>query len=88
MNKKKAILIMDMPDSCSECPAFCWFGCPLVEDENWMTQNTEKSCTERMSYCPLKPVPEKEYIWDEVDVFGWFDRGWNACLDEILGGTD
>ncbi len=37
----------------------------------------------RPDWCPLKEVPEKANHPDYCDN-GRFDKGWNACIDEIL----
>lgn len=86
----KAILVIDMPDSCSQCE---YLG-EATSDENI------KACTlsqlffhkdfdiesGREVICPLKPMPEQkaeEYnkVLDYSD--GDFARGWNACIEEI-----
>lgn len=91
----KAILVIDMPNCCIECPCY---------------ENTLESCSvtddcaigygeiKRLDNCPLKPIPIKKmterlfYTNDEVymrqNCFTEYDKGWNACLDEILGGSD
>lgn len=77
----KAALIMDMPESCWECP------CMKELYEYSICEVKTKVCDEyehnRPGWCPLRELPEEanhpEY-WDN----GRFDKGWNACLDEIL----
>lgn len=75
----KAILLIDMPENCFDCPL-------CINDEYGLSL---KCCLQYKSYvdkegkpnwCPLKPAPEK------VDVFmdEWAD-GYNDCLEEILG---
>ena len=88
MNKKKAFLVLDMPESCFDCAlidfpmrsGYC--SCILVRNR---PIDDHVAATAKPDWCPLKPVPEKVDVWDDEDVFGWYDRGWNACLDEILG---
>lgn len=82
----KAVLVIDMPNNCGECPIvhsdFCgeaW--CNLVDDDVWYETKGNK----RYDYCPLKPLPR---LHTEIDAFQEGDdytEGWNECLDEILG---
>ena len=72
----KAILVMDMPERCSECnfsnPDGDW--CPFHGEVSYPEYGSKKP-----DDCPLKPIPKK---YD-----GWFlsdrTRGWNACIDKI-----
>lgn len=90
-NRRKAILVIDMPSNCKECRFFqevreedplgfckdykCFFGCSHV------------GCfIERPKDCPLRAAPEPELIWFE-DADDWA-RGYNTCLDEIFGNGD
>ena len=74
----KAILIVDMPKNCGECPC--------VNDEFGFCQADEKirDCDwyKSPTWCPLKPMPLKS-VWGND-----FSDGWNACLDEITGETE
>ncbi len=75
----KAILVIDMPETCEACPLTEWAGsyCRLVgmfcaEDE-------------RPSWCPLRELPEK-YSQDHLSSFGGdYYTGYNHCLEDILG---
>lgn len=87
----KAILVMDMPECCADCP--CSFFernnpkpnliCGIVQED---ANNVGKP-----DWCPLRPMPEKvtEYI-DEYDIGKDYSEGtmdgWNACIDAIGGG--
>ena len=91
----KAILVMDMPESCSKCKFMYEFQgikkCQLMNVLNngasRLSQNSfmKKRCEK----CPLRELPERE---EELPVekyeFGGlgkaFTSGWNACLDKIL----
>lgn len=81
----KAILVMDMPESCSECimerftfDGECVFS-TYDEDGNFILK------------CPLKELPNKKPLTEEDTLntnWGedpWFSEGWNECLKEILG---
>ena len=87
----KAILIVDMPDTCEECPC-----CHIHENRNgdvisaecqmWYKGWLEDSFG-KPSWCPLKSLPERKKHdlrnEDEYEV-GSID-GWNYFIDEILG---
>ena len=82
---KKAILVIDMPNSCNECKIRFddeysnW--CPYDNPEpNGVWQYVEKGT--KPDWCPLKEMPEKlegnnsiKYQW------GDYEDGWNHCLD-------
>lgn len=90
---KKAVLVMDMPKNCRECRLK--YDCELRYictnplkgkyriDVTKHVQNETKS-----DWCPLKEAPDvipKEYPI-EIDDYDWgYRRGWNDCIDEILG---
>lgn len=85
----KAILIVDMPRSCAECPLrtsleanylYCIATLPRLKIDPMTASNIKEH------KCPLKLIPQKrepkeewlnEYHRDE------FADGWNACLEEI-----
>ena len=81
----KAIVVIDMPESCDECPCYYkdFFVCRVAkkENENWYGT--------KPNWCPLKPMPNRdpiseEMMDDETKGFGLaFNSGWNNCLDEI-----
>lgn len=79
----KAILVIDMPETCEACPLTEWAGsyCRLVgmfcaEDE-------------RPSWCPLKPMPKwrevPEYVTTKRELIDW---GYDQCIAEILGDCE
>ena len=94
----KAILIIDMPDGCRECP-LCGEDhmtyrdyCRITDQYIWTLDKPD--------WCPLNPVPEKVDVpdWDdnikaknenakEVGMYMYdrgHDRGYNLCIDKIL----
>lgn len=91
----KAVLVMDMPISCSKCDLrgqnyglenVC-FG--KVEhskkygDYYKDIQNIEK----RPDWCPLRKLMEKKEI--RLDhALHEYERGYNACIDELLKGEE
>lgn len=82
----KAILVIDMPSSCSMCKADKI--CKVWNEE----QIKFKGYNDRLDACPLKPMPEKlEDGYGEKyrrAVYWHYEDGWNECIDEILGETE
>lgn len=89
----KAVLIMDMPESCSKCKFMYEFQgikkCQLMNVLNngasKLSQNTFTQ--KRHDMCPLRELPEKipKLKSGYEDISTSIRRvGWNACLDEIL----
>ena len=102
----KAILVMDMPSSCLECPIGkdmsipietcikCPFGKCVIDEE----------VMKRPDWCPIKPIPEKKSEGETLKIaiendcydgttedkayFAGYDKGYNACIDEILGDKE
>lgn len=79
----KAMLIMDMPESCAECQFFARFD--LVKNCSLNGKPVEYSNNKRQDWCPLQEVPKKDskfcYPSDYEEGYG---DGYNACIDEIL----
>ena len=89
----KAILIMNMPDSCDKCQLFgnhySDLCCRALNN-----RGINYPCPDnfRQDWCPLRKVPEKQCLdtskitdRDYLQYAGEYESGWNACLDEILG---
>ena len=86
----KAILIIDMPSSCLECPIGkdmsipietcikCPFGKCVIDEET----------RTRPDWCPLKPTPSKKDKTTKSESVACFNSGYNACIDEILGNKE
>ena len=88
----KAILVIDMPNNCRECPV-----CASYQEsafsirEYWCSpmDNRDAEPESKPKWCPLKPLPEKYEIdkskcSDPFYEFE-FEYGYNQCIDEILG---
>ena len=96
----KAVLIMDMPESCDTCELV-----KMINDK--MYCNFTDHCKDvndyidfRPDWCSLRELPEKKesdsflkeavkndcFDGTDSDVayFNGKDAGWNACLDKIL----
>ena len=89
----KAVLVMDMPESCKKC-VFCrgLNACKLkkylVGDRICTIYTVDKQIMEggKPDWCPLRELPEKmpELKSGYEDISTSIRRvGWNACLDAI-----
>lgn len=81
----KAVLVMDMPESCFGCN-LCHINSSGGEDRCQafeVSRPVNSETYEKPDWCPLRELPEKANHPDYCDN-GRFDKGWNACLDEIL----
>ena len=92
----KAVLVMDMPESCFGCN-FCHINsnggedcCQALEVSRVVNSETY----EKPEWCPLRELPEKKEEFELQECKGsaegtWKvplieNKGFNACLDEIL----
>lgn len=75
----KAILIMDMPNSCRRCMCYV-----LGESNNFcsVTKFAIFDGSTKPHHCPLKSVPSSLMRFSIGDEYA---AGYNDCLDEILG---
>lgn len=93
----KAMLVFDMPKDCLYCPCFrakneefdfddCKLALrPLTVDER----------DNKPNWCPLKPMPKKKIHIAKYNIWKGYskedkeimieNRGYNKCVDEILG---
>lgn len=77
LHSSKSILVIDTPESCDECPLRSYSNLELV-------------CTPMRKgasdvECPLKPMPERK----PTDFLNyWFNQGYNALHDELVGDED
>lgn len=88
----KAILVIDMPNSCNECKIrfddeySIW--CPYDNPEpNGIWKYVDSGT--KPDWCPLKPIPEKYDVLAAIEnnpnYDPSYDIGRNDCIDEILG---
>lgn len=86
----KAILVIDMPKNCEQCPCF---SIGSFYDVCRLAQQT-KSFKEKgiPDWCPLRPMPEKKEVcgkYPQPDgITPSYKIGYNACIDEIGGGAN
>ena len=86
----KAILVIEMPSACKECPlrvsideSICVKTLQDITDKEYFE--------ERPDWCPLKPMPEKRVVQStDVDDFleGCINIVRNHLIDEILGDKE
>lgn len=92
----KAVLVMDMPESCFGCN-FCHINSNGGEDRCQaleVSRAVNSETYEKPDWCPLRELPEKkeevellecegsmEMVWEFPSLK---NKGFNACLDEIL----
>lgn len=91
----KAVLVMDMPERCSDCHYCNHKGyknpcCALTNYANgYQSMTLEDIYRQRQSWCPLRELPGKDKTIERCNEYadGWI-AGWNACLDAIEGKCD
>ena len=88
----KAILVIDMPECCADCP------CSFFERDNPKLnlicgiEQEDANNVGRPDWCPLKSIPEKKETCSTIECYSngeWTEgmkAGYNACIDEILKG--
>jgi hypothetical protein len=82
----KAILVIDMPKRCGECPRCASYqSCAFSIREYWCTasDNISVDSDDKPRWCPLKPAPEKIEVSYRSDEQDW-DKGYNACIEAIM----
>lgn len=81
----KGIIVVDIPETCGDC-ACCQYDGQYdrycgVNGEDLMNIDWNG---EKPDWCPIKPMPERAYHENYCDN-GRYDKGWNDCLNEVLG---
>lgn len=73
----KAIMVMEMPECCLDCPMMNGSGdCVMQDEEANYDSNTLRDLRDG---CPLVPIPDRK----QNACSHGFAAGWNACLDAI-----
>lgn len=87
----KAILIIDLPMMCAECPMFTWASKDNYSDGFCTHSHKLVKFDLRPLDCPLKPIPSHMELESTdtrskaIKIDNSFRMGWNMCLGEILG---
>lgn len=82
----KGIILIDMPESCVECD-FCE-GSSFCEYPH-INRLVTSYIRSRPDWCPIKPMPEKIIYKNRQGLLQeQLALGWNACIDDILGGEN
>ena len=97
----KAILIMDMPGCCAECDLNHECKECMATGTGFFADGFFDQFIHRLSNCPLKPLPEKKNEQRPIIKYNGYGKpisikhtkdliniGYNACIDEIGGGTE
>ena len=89
----KAILVIDSPSSCYDCPLrmvkfrhLC--ETIIIDSCNAINREIDKKHFYNMTkpdWCPLKKMPDKS-LTGKSDYYQWGDweDGWNACIDNLI----
>ena len=77
----KVMLIMDMPNACYECSCEADYVCQAKGKE---IDDIDKV----QEWCPLREIPQKKDTKYNPARDPYITQGYNACIDEILGGGE
>ena len=80
----KAVLVIDMPNSCSKCPLFGdYYADMCCRGMYDRTINYPYPENFRQDWCPLKPVPEEDNSDHLSEWARGYQGGWNDCINAI-----
>ena len=95
----KAILVIEMPNDCNECPLNSNGYCDVLQEYALLNEWVEDAPyydLKGKGDCPLKPMPEKKepsvqlsvrHNDEPMETLGFrctdYEKGWNACLEEL-----
>lgn len=84
----KAILVVDMPNCCNECPICASYAeSAWSPREYWCTvsDNTDVDPYDKPKWCPLKPAPKKDEVYYLHEWSAGYKTGWNDCVNYLVG---
>lgn len=85
----KAVLVIDMPDSCSKCPLFGdYYADMCCKGMNNKGINYPYPENFRQDWCPLKPLPEEDNNDHLSEWARGYQGGWNDCINAIVGDNN
>ena len=85
----KAILVLNMPDSCLKCPMCNGNDECILQDED-ANFRARDSWDELKKGCPLREVPKKKsqkfkpYEMHKDEYNKGYRKGYNACIDDLV----
>jgi hypothetical protein len=90
-DKVKAILVLEMPSKCIECPC-CNIGA-FYDVCRALNATTPCADNGKPDWCPLKTMPQKIGTEEALKMprngcLADVINSYNACIDEILGGSE
>ena len=80
----KAVLVIDMPESCDECDFIdeMFHYCTIP----WFGKDVSDYVICRHEECPFKEMPERIAIHpDDNEYLEGGKNGWNLCINQIMG---
>lgn len=89
----KGIIVVDVPEICKDCPFslnrigayhYCFIVESIGECDALSHSISINEYYSKPDWCPIKPIPERAYHENYCDN-GRYDKGWNDCLNEVLG---
>lgn len=86
----KAVLVMDMPESCDMCDFVDNDQPPIYGVDKMycgfpgIGEDVSDCIACRPGWCPLRPMPEKGEMHFLDDKSEYYRQGWNACIDAIV----
>ena len=73
----KAILVINMPNCCNECPICASYAeSAFSPREYWCTasENTDVNPHDKPNWCPLKEAPKKDEIYRQLEWGCWLQK--------------
>lgn len=81
----KAVFVLDMPDSCVECPLFSnHYNDMYCRAMKYRTIDYPYPKDFKQDWCPLKVLPEKDKKAFLMEWSNGYKAGWNDCIEAIL----
>lgn len=86
----KAMLIIDEPRVCGECPCYEDFSGCCKKERKYISTLKRVIIGKKPEWCPLRPAPtfkeDNSVIY--LERYEGYLEGWNDCVREMLGGGE
>lgn len=86
----KAVLVIDMPESCDKCKFYDGDCCYATAERKWegLSCRGVDNWQIREDWCPLKPMLKKQELkkgrmTDGEEILEAYIFGYNACIEEL-----